>query len=86
MLKSQMEVPSNLKDETNPFLSISVTNSEAEEIGNKIFIWTRTKVMRNLMTWKEFEKTLFETSSYVSCLLYIFLKIVFKKVFEKNTN
>ena len=43
MLKSQMKVSSDLKDETNPFLSISITNSDAEEAGNKIFILDEDK-------------------------------------------
>ena len=38
MLKSQMEVSKDLADETNPFLSISVTNSDVEEAGNDFFI------------------------------------------------
>ena len=38
-----MKVSSDLKDETNPFLSISITNSDAEEAGNKIFILDEDK-------------------------------------------
>ena len=38
MLKSQMEVSRDLEDEANPFLSINVTHSDAEQAGNEIFI------------------------------------------------
>jgi hypothetical protein len=38
MLKSQMEVSRDLEDETNPFLSIEVTDSDKEEAANEAFI------------------------------------------------
>ena len=38
MLKSQIEVSRDLADETNPFLSINVTDSDEEQAGNEIFI------------------------------------------------
>ena len=43
MLKLQMEVYRDLEDETDLFLSISVTNSDVEEAGNKIFILDEDK-------------------------------------------
>ena len=49
MLKSQMQVSSDLEDETNPFLSISITNSDAEETGNKIFILDEDKSEEELI-------------------------------------
>ena len=38
MLKTQMEVSKDLEDGANPFLSISVTDSDVEGVGNEIIV------------------------------------------------
>ena len=91
MLKSQMEVLKDLEDETNPFLSsISVIDSDIEEVGNEIFVFRfgneisrRRKRRRTNRRGRNLKRHLFLKYLFLSSvflfIMYMGITVIWKK-------